>query len=68
MLLPICPLFYLVCSSSQGSVHHRLLPSNVLTERGVKRQFQHPAFANKGKYVAFAEMHFKETGKLLSKH
>jgi hypothetical protein len=46
----------------QGAVHHRLLPSNVLTERGIKRQFQHPSFSNKGQYVAFAEMHFKETG------
>lgn len=46
----------------QGALHHRLLPSNVLTERGVKRQFQHPAFSSNGDYVAFAEMHFKDTG------
>jgi len=45
----------------QGAVHHRLLPSNILTERGVKRQFQHPAFSNNGKYVSFVEMHFKES-------
>lgn len=45
----------------QGAVYHRLLPSNILTERGVKRQFQHPSFSNMGKYVAFIEMHFKET-------
>lgn len=43
----------------QGAVYHRLLPSNVLTEPGIKRQFQHPAFSQTGKYVAFAEMHFK---------
>ena len=41
-------------------MHHRLLPANVLTERGIKRQFQHPAFSRNSKYVAFAEMHFKE--------
>lgn len=29
---------------------------------GLKRQFQQPAFSNKGKYVAFAEMHVKEAG------
>lgn len=46
----------------QGALHHRLLPSNVLTERGVKRQFQHPTFSSEGDYVAFAEMHFRETG------
>lgn len=46
----------------QGAVYHRLLPSNLLTEPGVKRQFQHPAFSAKGNYLAFAEMHFKETG------
>ena len=44
----------------QGSVHHRLLPSSVTVDRTVKRQFQHPSFSPKGKYVALAEMHFKE--------
>jgi hypothetical protein len=43
----------------QGAVYHHLLPANVLTETGVKRQFQHPAFSSTGKYVAFAELHFK---------
>lgn len=43
----------------QGAVYHHLLPANVLTEPGVKRQFQHPAFSSSGKYVAFAELHFK---------
>jgi hypothetical protein len=46
----------------QGALYHRLLPSNVLTEPGVKRQFQHPAFSPSGKYVSFAEMHFKDAG------
>ena len=46
----------------QGALYHRLLPSNVLTEPGVKRQFQHPAFSPSGKYVSFAEMHFKDSG------
>lgn len=43
----------------QGALYHHLLPANVLTEPGVKRQFQHPAFSTTGKYVAFAELHFK---------
>lgn len=42
-----------------GAVYHRLLPSNTLNEPGIKRQFQHPSFSSSGKYVAFAEMHFK---------
>jgi len=29
----------------QGALYHRLLPSNVLTEPGANRQFQHPAFS-----------------------
>lgn len=41
-------------------MYHRLLPSNVLTEPNVKRQFQHPVFSPSGKFVAFAEMHFKD--------
>ena len=41
-------------------MHHRLLPANVLTERGIRRQFQHPTFSRNSKYVAFAEIHFKE--------
>ena len=45
----------------QGALSHRLLPSNILTEREVKRQFQHPAFSSTGKNIAFVEMHFKET-------
>lgn len=44
----------------QGAVYHRLLPSNVMIEPGVKRQFQHPAFSSSGKYVSFVEMHFKD--------
>ena len=46
----------------QGAVYHRLLPSTVLTERGIKRQFQHPSFSSNGQYIAFAELHFKDTG------
>jgi hypothetical protein len=46
----------------QGAASHRLLPSNVLMDRGVKRQFQHPAFSNNGQFVALAEMHFKDSG------
>jgi len=46
----------------QGAVYHRLLPSTILSEKGIKRQFQHPSFSNNGKHVAFVEMHFKETG------
>lgn len=46
----------------QGAVYHRLLPANILSEKGVKRQFQHPSFSNNGKYVAFIEMHFRDTG------
>lgn len=46
----------------QGALHHRLLPSNVVTERGIKRQFQHPAFSSEGNFVAFVEMHFKDSG------
>eukprot|EP01038_Epipyxis_sp_PR26KG_P007809 gene7809-10605_t len=46
----------------QGAVYHRLLPSNTFAEPGVKRQFQHPSFSSKGRFVAFAEMHFKDTG------
>eukprot|EP01041_Mallomonas_annulata_P004065 gene4065-8081_t len=49
----------------QGSMHHRLLPSNIITSRGVKRQFQHPTFSNNGKYIALAELHFRETGGVL---
>lgn len=59
-MLIVCLFQVVNLMRGQGSVHHRLLPSNVLTERAVKRQFQHPSFANNGKYVAFAEMHFKE--------
>lgn len=44
----------------QGLVYHRLLPSNTLVDPQVKRQFQHPAFSATAKYLAFAEMHFKE--------
>lgn len=44
----------------QGAVYHRLLPSNVVIDESLKRQFQHPAFSRSGKYVAFAEMHFKD--------
>lgn len=46
----------------QGAAHHRLLPSKVLMEKGLKRQFQHPAFSSQGDYVALAEMHFQEAG------
>lgn len=46
----------------QGAFYHRLLPSTVLSERGIKRQFQHPSFSNNGKHVAFIEMHFRDTG------
>jgi hypothetical protein len=46
----------------QGSVYQRLLPSSILSDKGIKRQFQHPAFSHGGKFVAFAEMHFKEQG------
>lgn len=46
----------------QGAAHHRLLPSNTLTNSKVKRQFQHPTFSSSGKYVAFAEMHFQADG------
>lgn len=46
----------------QGAVYHRLLPSTILSEKGIKRQFQHPSFSNNGKHVAFIEMHFKDTG------
>ena len=46
----------------QGSVYQRLLPSSIITDKAVKRQFQHPAFSSNGNYVAFAEMHFKEQG------
>ena len=42
------------------SVFQRLLPSSILSDKGVKRQFQHPAFSHNGKLVAFAEMHFKD--------
>jgi len=45
----------------QGSMHHRLLPSSVIIQKGVKRQFQHPAFSNNARYVAFAELHFRDT-------
>jgi hypothetical protein len=45
----------------QGLVYHRLLPSNTLTDLGVKRQFQHPCFSTTGKYLAIAEMHFRDT-------
>lgn len=45
----------------QGAVYHRLLPSTVLADRGIKRQFQHPAFSNQGRYLAMAEMHFRDT-------
>jgi hypothetical protein len=45
----------------QGLVHQRLLPSTILIDKGVKRQFQHPVFSRHGKYIAFAELHFKET-------
>lgn len=50
----------------QGALYHRLLPSNVLTDKGVKRQFQHPTFSSKGNYVAFAELHFKDSAVLRS--
>ena len=50
----------------QGSVYHRLLPANVLSDKNVRRQFQHPTFSSKGKYIAFAELHFKDTGILRS--
>ena len=43
----------------RGSVNHRLLPSNAITDTGIKRQFQHPTFSFTGKYLALAEMHFK---------
>ena len=29
--------------------------------KGLRRQFQQPVFSNKGKFVAFAEMHIKES-------
>jgi len=45
----------------QGLVHQRLLPSNTMAEKGVRRQFQHPVFSRKGKYLSFAEIHFKES-------
>lgn len=32
----------------QGALYHRLLPSNVLTDPGIKRQFQHPTFSPSG--------------------
>lgn len=43
----------------QGAMYHRLLPSNVLTDSSIQRQFQHAAFSASGKYVSFAEMHFR---------
>jgi hypothetical protein len=46
----------------QGSVYQRLLPSSILSDKNIKRQFQHPAFSHNGKFVAFAEMHFKDQG------
>ena len=46
----------------QGLVYHRLLPSNTMSEPGVKRQFQHPSFSSTGKYLALAEMHFRDDG------
>lgn len=44
----------------QGAVYHRLLPSSVLTDRDTKRQFQQPAFSNKGDHLAMAEIHFQD--------
>jgi len=46
----------------QGAVYHRLLPSSVLPEKGIKRQFQQPAFSNNGRFLAMAEMQFKDNG------
>lgn len=45
----------------QGLVHQRILPSSVIVDKGIKRQFQHPVFSRTGRYVSFAELHFKET-------
>jgi hypothetical protein len=28
----------------QGAVYHRLLPSNILSDKNIKRQFQHPTY------------------------
>jgi hypothetical protein len=46
----------------QGAVYQRLIASNVMMDTTVKRQFQHPTFSPSGKYVSFAEMHFKDEG------
>lgn len=43
-----------------GATHHRLQPSSIVTARGVRRQFQHPGFSNNGKYLAIAELHFRD--------
>jgi hypothetical protein len=48
----------------QGAVYHRLLPSSAVpssADSKVKRQFQQPAFSLQGKYLALAEMHFRES-------
>lgn len=48
----------------QGTVYHRLLPSNSFASSAdskVKRQFQQPAFSHQGRYLALAEMHFKDS-------
>ena len=44
----------------QGALFHRLLPSNIVVQRGVKRQFQHPSFSSDAKYVCFSEIHFRD--------
>lgn len=48
----------------QGAVYHRLLPHKAVAssvDTKIKRQFQHPAFSHNGKYLAVAEMHFRES-------
>ncbi|KAJ1417434.1 hypothetical protein B484DRAFT_481793 [Ochromonadaceae sp. CCMP2298] len=46
----------------QGAVYQRLHASSAVMDPTVKRQFQHPTFSPSGKYVSFAEMHFKDEG------
>lgn len=46
----------------QGSVQHRLLPSNVLADQGMKRQFQHPGESWLG---GQRKVEFVQTGQIL---
>ena len=52
---------YLALPSLHLTLHRFILFCFILFYLGIKRQFQQPVFSNKGKYMALAEMHVKES-------